>query len=169
MAEEQFDVVDEADRVQFAAPRSEVHARKWLHRAVHIFVFNAQRDLLVHLRSATKDEYPSRLNTSASGHLHAGEDYDLSAERELQEELGLTGPLERLQKFAASPETSYEHTVLYRLVTDVPPRFDPEEIESGAFYSLPVLSDWIDRDPEAFTPCFRLLFRWYLQQFGEAT
>jgi isopentenyl-diphosphate Delta-isomerase len=164
MSEEHFDVVDEADRVLFSAPRSEVHARKWFHRAVQIFVFNSRGELLIHRRSATKDEFPGRLNTSASGHLHAGEDYDAAAERELQEELGLCGPLERLHKFPALVETSHEHTVLYRLVTDDPPRFDPEEIESGAFHSLQELAEWVVRSPEDFTPCFVLLLRWYLGQ-----
>jgi isopentenyl-diphosphate delta-isomerase len=166
MAEEFFDVVDNTDRVLFAAPRSEVHAQRWLHRAVQMFVFNTRGELLIHRRSATKDEFPGRLNTSASGHLHAGEDYPQAAERELLEELGLTGELERLHKFPASEETSCEHTVLYRLVTDTPPRFDPEEIESGAFYPLAELAAWIERSPDDFTPCFVMLLRWYLGEVG---
>src|SRR6187200_262654 len=98
MAEEQFDIVDEADRVLFVAPRSEAHTRKWLHRAVQVFVFNGRGELLIHRRSATKDEFPLRLNTSASGHLHAGEEYPAAAERELMEELSLAGELEPLHK-----------------------------------------------------------------------
>lgn len=165
MTEEQFDVVDEFDRVLFVAPRSEVHARRWLHRAVQIFVFNSRGELLIHRRSATKDEFPSRLNTSASGHLHTGEDYAAAAVRELQEELSLSGELERLHKFPASPETSHEHTVLYRLVTDATPHFDPGEIESGSFHSLPELGAWMERSPDEFTPCFVMLLKWYVSAF----
>ena len=58
MAEEFFDVVDERDRVIGRAPRSEVHARGWLHRAVHIFVFNSRGELLVQRRSAAMDMFP---------------------------------------------------------------------------------------------------------------
>ncbi|MDZ4688967.1 MAG: NUDIX domain-containing protein [Planctomycetaceae bacterium] len=165
MTDEWFDVVDESDAVLYSAPRTEVHARRWLHRAAHIFVFNSRGELLVHRRSATKNEYPLRYNSSASGHLHAGEDYAPAAVRELEEELGLTGDLEFLHKFPASAETSYEHTVLYRMTTDATPRFDPEEIESGAYYSLRALLDWIARRPDDFTPCFLTLFGWYLAQF----
>jgi isopentenyl-diphosphate delta-isomerase len=161
MPEELFDVVDAADRVLRQAPRSQVHANQWLHRAVHIFVFNSRGELLVHKRSATKDEHPSRYNSSASGHLQAGEDYWPSAIRELEEELGLTTDLEELHKFPASPETSYEHTVLYRTVTDVPPVFDPVEIESGEFVSLERLRGWMQERPSDFTPCFRVLWGWY--------
>ena len=89
MPEEMFDVVDEQDRVLRQAPRSVVHAKHWLHRASHIFVFNSKDELLVHRRSATKDECPLLCTSSASGHLAAGEDYSTAAVRELEEELGL--------------------------------------------------------------------------------
>lgn len=163
MPEEIFDVVDQDDQVLGRAPRSEVHTHQWLHRAVHIFVFNSTGELLIHQRSATKDEYPLRFNSSASGHLHAGEDYDSAAKRELEEELSLTSPLERLRKFPAGPETSYEHTVLYRTTTDQPPQFLAEEIAAGAFHHVDQIAAWITTRPDDFTPCFRTLFQWYSQ------
>lgn len=161
MSEEIFDVVDEQDRVIGQAPRSEVHSRKLLHRAVHIFVFNSRDQLLIHRRSPSKDEYPLCYTSSASGHVSAGETYEESAPREMQEEIGLAAPLTFLHKFPASPETSYEHTVLYQTVTDSPPQFDPEEIESGDFYEVDEISRMIAERPEGFAPAFRTLFRWF--------
>ncbi len=79
MTEEIFDVVDENDEVVGQLPRSEVHARGLLHRAVSIFVFNSSGQLLLQLRTPTKDEYPNCYTSSASGHLSAGEDYDDAA------------------------------------------------------------------------------------------
>ncbi len=166
MPEEIFDVVDECDRVIGQAPRSQVHARKLLHRAVHIFVFNAKGQLLIQLRSATKDEYPLCYTSSAAGHLSAGETYDGCAPREMQEEIGLVSPLTFLHKFPASTETAYEHTVLYRAETDDPPTFDPEEIESGAYYDLGEITRMIEARPEEFSPAFRTLFRWYVDSVG---
>lgn len=161
MQEELFDVVDAEDRVIGQAPRSEVHAHRWLHRAVHIFVFNPAGELLIHQRSATKDEYPLRFNSSASGHLHAGEDYDAAAVRELAEELSLSSPLVRLTKFPAGPLTSYEHTVLYRTTTAERPTFLAEEILAGDFHPLEQIAAWMAARPDEFTPCFRTLFQWY--------
>ena len=161
MSEEIFDVVDELDQVIGQAPRSVVHARKMLHRAVHIFVFNSREELLIHLRSATKDESPNTWTSSASGHLSAGEDYEETAHRELKEEIGLAGELEFLHKFPAGEETSCEHTALYRLVSDDEPTFDPVEIADGEYLSLVEVDRRIAADRESFSPAFLTLYEWY--------
>jgi 16S rRNA (adenine1518-N6/adenine1519-N6)-dimethyltransferase len=161
MSEEIFDVVDEHDRVVGQAPRSAVHARRLLHRAVHIFVFNSRGELLLQKRSALKDEYPLCYTSSASGHLSAGESYETAASRELEEELGLAGELEWLAKFPAGPQTSQEHTVLYRTTSDAVPRIDPNEIDAISFHSLAEISEMIVRQPQTFSPCFVTLFEWY--------
>jgi 16S rRNA (adenine1518-N6/adenine1519-N6)-dimethyltransferase len=138
-----------------------VHAQKLLHRAVHIFVLNSRGELLLQMRSALKDEYPLCYTSSASGHLSAGETYEAAAPRELHEELGLSTPLEWLAKFPAGPQTSQEHTVLYRTTTDVPLQIDPREIDAVTFHSLAEIAGMIERQPELFSPCFVTLFEWY--------
>ena len=162
-AHELFDVCDAADNVIGQAPRGEVHARGLLHRAVHIFVFNSAGEFLVHRRSATKDEFPLRITSSASGHVGAGEGYDETAVRELAEELGLRGQPEYLASFPAATETANEHTRLYRFVTDQTPTPDPDEIASLEFASLESVRQRIATDPNDFTPPFRLLFAWYVE------
>lgn len=167
VSEEIFDVCDEADQVIGQFPRSVVHARRLLHRAVHVFVFNTQGELLLQMRSTEKDEYPSCYTSSASGHLGAGESYEEAAPRELEEELGLSGGrLERLHKFPASPETSQEHTVLYRTVTDEAPRIDPREIAAVTFHSLDEIAAMLAAEPAKFSPCFVTLFQWYRSRIG---
>jgi 16S rRNA (adenine1518-N6/adenine1519-N6)-dimethyltransferase len=169
MTEEMFDVVDQEDRVLFQSPRSVVHANHWLHRAVHIFVFNSRGELLIHRRSATKDEAPLKYTSSASGHLSAGEDYATAAMRELEEELGLTTSVEFLGIFPANGvETSFEHSGLYRAVTDAAPVFDPVEILSGEFHELGEIERMITHDPDDYTHCFRSLFRWYIERFAKS-
>lgn len=168
MSEELFDVVDSDDCVTGQAPRSVVHANGWLHRAVHIFVLNSAGELLVHLRSATRDEYPNKWTSSASGHLSAGEDYDEAAPRELAEELGITAQLTRLHKFAACPDTANEHTVLYMARTDATPTFQAEEIADGEYLSIETIRQQMKESPDRFAPSFRSLFGWF-DQSGHAT
>lgn len=168
MSEEIFDVVDSDDNVTGQAARSVVHANGWLHRAVHIFVLNSAGELLTHLRSTTRDEYPNKWTSSASGHLSAGEDYDEAAPRELKEELGISAPLTRLHKFAACPDTANEHTILYMARTDAPPTFQAEEIADGEFLPLATIRQQMEESPDRFAPSFRLLFCWF-DQSGHAT
>ena len=162
--EERFDVVDESDAVIEQQTRSEVHRRKLRHRAVHIFVRRDDGRLLIHLRSQSKEEFPGVWTSSASGHVSAGESYDESAVRELQEELGITAPLTRLQKFDACPDTSMEFTVLYECTWNGEVSADPEEIQQIEWVKGVDLADRIVRHPDQFSPAFRLLFDWYRQR-----
>lgn len=166
MSEELFDVVDENDRVLKQERRSVVHAHKLMHRAVHVFLFRRDGCLLIHKRTDHKEEFPGVWTSSASGHVSAGEDYDVTAPRELLEELGVTSPLERLNKFAACSDTCMEHTVLYRTVCDEPIDFDSEEIAAVEFATVAEVATRIEGDPTKFSPAFRLLFRWYLGAGG---
>ena len=84
MNEELFDVVNERDEVIGQAPRSEVHRRKLLHRAVHVMVVNSSGHVFLQKRSMRKDSFPGAWDSSASGHLNVGESYDLSAVREME-------------------------------------------------------------------------------------
>ena len=131
------------------------------------FVFNSRGQLLIHRRSAKKDEYPLRYTSSASGHLNSGEDYQSAGVRELEEELGLTSPIQFVTSLPAGPETANEHSHLYRTQSDVAPTPDPFEIESVKFVDLPALAERINADPESFTPPFRLLFAKYAANCDE--
>ncbi|QDT56783.1 Nudix hydrolase [Caulifigura coniformis] len=163
VSEEVFDVCDENDRVIATAPRSRVHAERLLHRAVHVFVFNSRGELLLQRRSATKDEAPLKLTSSCSGHLGAGEDYEQAAHREMQEEIELSGSLEFLHKFPATVETAYEHTVLYRLVSDSEPQPDPAEILRMETMSLAEAKQRMIDDPADFSSPLRVLLDWYVE------
>ncbi|MEP6822650.1 MAG: 16S rRNA (adenine(1518)-N(6)/adenine(1519)-N(6))-dimethyltransferase RsmA, partial [Chthoniobacterales bacterium] len=97
-AGEPFAVVDAADRVIGAAPRSTVHGNNLLHRAVHILLFNDAGEVFLQKRSLLKDRHPGVWDSSAAGHVDAGEEYDDAAERDLKEELGVQSRLERVLK-----------------------------------------------------------------------
>ncbi len=164
-AEEMFDVVDPGDNVIAQLPRSEVHRRKLLHRAVHVFLCRSDGHLLIHKRSPDKEEFPSVWTSSASGHVSAGETYDDCVPRELQEELGVEVPLNRLQKFDACEATSHEFTVLYQGQLDDPSliQFDRHEMTEIRWISITDLTVWRTKSPEEFSPAFLLLFDWWQQ------
>src|ERR1700722_876381 len=133
MTEEIFDVVNERDEVVGQNTRREVHRLGLKHRAVHVLVFNQKGEVFLQKRSMTKDTFPGAWDSSASGHVDSGEDYDTSAVRELKEELGLiaASPLHRLFKIAACAETGQEFVWVYQLESEGPFVLHPEEIERG--------------------------------------
>jgi 16S rRNA (adenine1518-N6/adenine1519-N6)-dimethyltransferase len=152
--EESFSVVDEHDQVLGAAPRSQVHANNLLHRAVHMLIFNSSGEVFLQLRSRWKDRHPLAWDSSAAGHVNAGEEYDQSAARELREELGIDTPLVRIAKLPASERTGYEFIFLYRGSYDGELRPNPSEIEAGRFFPPTIVDAWIKARPQEFAPGF---------------
>jgi 16S rRNA (adenine1518-N6/adenine1519-N6)-dimethyltransferase len=152
--EESFSVVDERDQLVGAAPRSKVHANNLLHRAVHLLIFNPAGEVFLQLRSRGKDRHPLAWDSSAAGHVNAGEEYDQSATRELREELGINTSLVRIAKLPASERTGYEFIWLYRGLYDGELRLDPAEIEAGRFFAPVTVDAWIKARPREFAPGF---------------
>lgn len=91
MRDELVAIVDPGNNVVGAAPRWQVREQGLLHRATYIYVFNARGELYVQLRTMTKDVYPGYLDLAAGGVVLAEESYEVSAARELEEEMGIAG------------------------------------------------------------------------------
>jgi len=158
--DELFDVVDENDHVTGQAARREVHARGWRHRAVHLLVVNKAGRVFLHKRSKTKDRFPGYWDSSAAGHVGAGEDYDDTAVRELEEELGCRPdrPPKRLFKIEAREETGGEFVWVYRVDAEGPFVLQAGEIECGGWFEPAAIDRWIVENPRELAPA--LLFLW---------
>ncbi len=159
--DESFDVVDQHDNVMRQQRRSVVHSQGLLHRAVHIFVFDRDKRLLVQLRSAFKDEDPLLYTSSASGHVSAGETYEQAAYRELEEELGLRAPLTFVDKLPACPETNNEHTALFETQGSLDElKVNEQEIAEMKVFHLEELREHLREYPEKFSSAFLQLLKW---------
>ena len=160
MSEETFDVVNERDEVIGRETRREVHRRGLRHRAVHVFVFNSRGEVFLQKRSMSKDSSPGLWDSSASGHLDSGEDYDACAMRELREEIGLDASAcpRRLFKVEACAQTGQEFVWLYQCESEGPFTLHPEEIEHGDWFGPHEVSQWLKERPHEFAPAFVLLW-----------
>jgi isopentenyl-diphosphate delta-isomerase type 1 len=162
MPDELFDIVDGEDRVIGQAPRREVHARRLNHRATHVLVHDGDGRVFLQRRSATKDTFPGCWDSSCSGHVDAGEDYETAARRELGEELGwhdASLPLRPLLKLSTSPATGYEFIQIYALGPVAGPfTLHPEEISEGRWLAPAEIRAWIAREPQAFAGAARSLW-----------
>jgi 16S rRNA (adenine1518-N6/adenine1519-N6)-dimethyltransferase len=151
---EQFDVVDEEDHVIATRPRTEVHAKNLLHRAVHILVFNQAGELLLQKRSAWKDREPSKWDSSAAGHLEPGETYEAAAVRETEEELGIRPKLTPLGKIRACSNTGQEFVEVFTAQHQGPFTLPPSEIEETLFLPIEEIKAWLAARPQDFAPGF---------------
>jgi len=159
--DEIFDVVNDQDEVIGQRTRGEVHRLGLKHRAVHVLVFNRRGELFLQKRSLKKDTFPGAWDSSASGHLDTGEDYDACAVRELREEIGLTATRapERLFKFDARAETGLEFVWVYRLEAEGPFQLHPEEIESGEWFAPEKITSWMAERPDDFASALLLIWK----------
>jgi isopentenyl-diphosphate delta-isomerase type 1 len=129
------DIVDEDDEVIGQKTRKEVHSSNdFIHRTVHVFVFNSKGEVLLQMRSMKKDEYPGYWGDMA-GHISAGDDYEDTAKRELKEELGIEVPLEVMMKFRKRFDNDQEIITLFKCIHEGPFKHNPEEIDEIRFFS----------------------------------
>ena len=161
---EYIDIVDENNNMIGVGERDSVHRDRLMHRAVHIFVFNSAGELFVQKRAAIKKEHPGKLDSSAAGHVDAGEGCDDSARRELKEELSIDVPLKRVMEIGACSETDNEFVTFYTATCDRKIKIDPNEIEDGFFLNINTIRKMVEIDKNAFTPAFLLIFDCYLQE-----
>jgi isopentenyl-diphosphate delta-isomerase type 1 len=154
--DELFDIVDEQDRVTGQATRREVHARGLRHRAVHLLVVNQAGRVFLQQRSMLKDLFPGMWDSSAAGHVGAGEEYDSTALRELEEELGCrpARPPQRLFKLEAREETGQEFVWVYRVEAEGPFTLQVEEIQGGDWFTVAEIDRWLVERPWELAPAF---------------
>ncbi len=144
---ELVDVLDDDGRVVGRATRREMRARRLPHRSTYVLVFDARGRLFVHLRTASKDVYPSHWDVCVGGVCAAGESFDDGARRELEEELGVVAPLERLFPLRWEDAHTAVHGMVYRAVYDGPFRLQPEEVVRGEFLTVDEVSERAAREP----------------------
>ena len=134
--DEPVDLLDDAGRTIGVVSRREMRARRLPHRCCYVLVFDRAGRLFVHLRTATKDVYPSHWDVAIGGVVAAGETFDQGAQRETAEELGVAAPLEALFPLRFEDAATVVHGLVYRAVHDGPFRLQPEEVARGEFATL---------------------------------
>lgn len=93
-------IVDENDNPTGSATRKEAQDQGLFHRVVRITVEDKNGNVLLQRRGSSVKLNPNYWDNAVAGHVDFGEDYDTTAERELEEEIGLTGyPIEKIDYY----------------------------------------------------------------------
>lgn len=154
-----LDIIDSNNRVIGQCTKSEVYKKQLSHRVVHVMVC-AEKKVFIPRRALGLSYLPGFYCSSAGGHVRAGESSHQGALRELEEEVGLSGPIQLLDEIFFKHDFVV-HTSVYLK------KFNPqteqlhlnsEEVLSGQFLSMEEVEAL---DPNQFHPqliyCLRLL------------
>lgn len=97
---EYLDIVDmNGEPTGEVVERSKAHLLGIRHRTSHVWIYrikNGKPQILLQKRCMTKDSFPGCYDISSAGHIPAGDAYETSALRELEEELGVKAEREQL-------------------------------------------------------------------------
>jgi isopentenyl-diphosphate Delta-isomerase len=155
-------LVDEADHGVGHLSKVLCHeGRGILHRAFSLLIFNANGELLLQQRSASKRLWPLYWSNSCCSHPRSVETMDAATKRRLYEELGLRCPLHFLYKFqyqAQFDETGAENelcSVFIGRSTDSV-KIDSDEIHAWRWVSPDALLAEMAAGALNFTPWFKI-------------
>lgn len=164
MAAEIISIVDCSDGVVGAAPRARLRQQHGLiYRVNYILLFSRAGRILVQRRTAGKDIYPGLLDLAAGGVVRAGESYEVSAARELEEELGVSPPLTaRFDLWFEDPtQTPAKRNWgrVFSAVHDGPFKLQASEVAAAEFMAV---DRALEIDPARVTPDTRQALVAYL-------
>jgi 8-oxo-dGTP pyrophosphatase MutT (NUDIX family) len=147
-ADELVEEVDEDGVVLRVVTRAQMRAEKLRHRCTYIGVVSADgSSLLAHQRAFDKDVFAGWWDVVAGGVCAVGEDWLASAERELAEELGVTGvPLVDAGGGVWSGGGVSTVGRVFVARTDGPFSFADGEVVQARFLTWPELDDLVARE-----------------------
>ena len=93
MIEEQVVLVDARDNELGTSPKMQAHLEGRLHRAVSVFVFNSDGEMLLQQRAEGKYHSPGLWTNACCSHPRPGEKPHAAANRRLREKKGLDSDL----------------------------------------------------------------------------
>ena len=159
---EYVDVVDEEDRVIGKASREECHTTGKIHRVIHVLVVNSKGEVLLGKRTMDKKLYPG-MHQDIGGHVSAGETYEESAERELEEELGIKCKLERIADVKKRFRKDNENVRVFICRYGGPVKFNKEDFTSAGFFSVGDIKEKLKKGEIEITPGTTVAFNAYYE------
>lgn len=133
------------------------------HRAAHLFVFDAKNNLVLQKRGKWMVLQPGRWDTSAGGHVSAGESVERAAVREAWEEIHARGMVHRLGSVTIHDvRKTYDNTegvTFFWMKSTTPLRAQKSEVEKLMHIPLEKVDTFLEKN--ACTPWMKAAWKKY--------
>ena len=155
-------LVDENDNEIGSMEKMQAHVEARLHRAFSVFIFNTDKELMLHKRASHKYHSGGLWTNTCCSHPAPGESTIEAAHRRLVEEMGfdckITEKLSflycrKLDKGLTENELDHVFTGDY----NKPPILNQNEVEDWKFISLKDLKQSLKDEPDLYTEWFRII------------
>jgi len=165
---ELVDRVDINDNIIGQTTKEEAHENAYIHRVSAVFCFEPEGKLLVQHRK--KD---GLFDHSVGGHVGLGESYEVAAEREMKEELGIVKDLKKVGTFYGNETAPRNPTIdhffgLFEAdltVEDVKNiTIEPKEVEKIIPMKLEEIVSDMNQNPEKYTFGFMRTINFYIEK-----
>jgi len=163
-------LVNENDQVVGQMEKLKAHRLGILHRAISVFIFNDNNELLIQQRAL--DKYHSRglWSNSCCSHPYPDEDVVTAGERRLIEEMGIYCSLDHMFHFTYSVELEgglIENELDHVLIgwSNAIPDLNTDEVCSYRWISLDELNRDIAEQPEHYTFWLKHILEHYSEDF----
>jgi len=156
-------LVDEKDNEIGVMEKLQAHQEALLHRAISIFVFNDQQQLLLQKRAGKKYHSPLLWTNTCCSHPRPGEVLIDAAHRRLREEMNMSCELTHQFSFiykAVLDDGLTEHEldhVFFGYSNELPVP-DAAEVADWKYLSLNQIREELQSQPELYTSWFKIVF-----------
>ncbi len=171
-SEELVVLVDEDDRVVGTEGKMAAHMAGKLHRAVSVFVFNTDGQLLLQRRAASKYHSAGLWSNTCCGHPRPGEEPERAAHRRLQDEMGFDCPLRSGFGFIYKRRldgdlVEHEYDRVFVGHYDEAPSPAPDEVADWRWAGVDEVLTDLEATPQRYTAWFGLALEKVLEGSGE--
>jgi len=161
---ELLSVVDKDDNFLKEEERKTIHNSDQWHRGVHVLLINSKNEIMLQVRSSSKDKFPNCYDCSVSEHAIAGESFEDAAKRGIMEELGLDNIT--LRKLVKMRMNYGQHdsmiTEVFEIHSDAKVKLDENETSNIIFVSKQKIPEIMKKENERFPPWTREILKWYV-------
>lgn len=161
--EERVVLVDSDDRPVGELEKMQAHREGLLHRALSVFVFNGNGELLLQRRAHGKYHSGGLWTNTCCSHPRPGEPVGDAAARRLREEMGMDCNLAPRFAFVYRSElddglVEHEFDHVFLGTSEAEPDPNPAEVLEWRYVSPDEIRHELERNPGRFTSWFRICF-----------